>query len=124
MCASYLSPPRKKRKPTFLSALPLTTYSWPSTRQAVSFQPLIPRVVRERAIKKAENWFIERLNGTDGLGAIFPAMINAHEALLAWDIPRITPIGWRQGKHSRNYWSSQKIQPIASHAFLQSGTPL
>lgn len=44
-------------------------------------EPLIPDMVRKRAIKKAENWFIERLNGTDGLGAIFPAMINIHEAL-------------------------------------------
>ncbi|HLA27343.1 MAG TPA: squalene--hopene cyclase [Syntrophales bacterium] len=44
-------------------------------------EPLIPRMVRKRAVKKAENWFIERLNGTDGLGAIFPAMVNAHEAL-------------------------------------------
>ena len=46
-------------------------------------EPLIPGMVRKRAIKKAENWFIERLNGTDGLGAIFPAMVNAHE-VLAW----------------------------------------
>ncbi|UCG11233.1 MAG: squalene--hopene cyclase [Deltaproteobacteria bacterium] len=41
----------------------------------------IPRSVRQRAVKKAENWFIERLNGTDGLGGIFPAMVNALEAL-------------------------------------------
>ncbi len=45
-------------------------------------EPLIPQFIRRRAIKKAENWFIERLNGEDGLGGIFPAMVNAHEALL------------------------------------------
>ena len=44
-------------------------------------EPAIPGFVRRRAMKKAEQWFIERLNGDDGLGAIFPAMVNAHEAL-------------------------------------------
>ncbi len=44
-------------------------------------EPFIPERMRRHAVKKAEEWFIERLNGTDGLGAIFPAMVNAHEAL-------------------------------------------
>lgn len=44
-------------------------------------EPWIPRRMREAAIDKAERWILERLNGTDGLGAIFPAMVNAHEAL-------------------------------------------
>jgi squalene-hopene/tetraprenyl-beta-curcumene cyclase len=41
----------------------------------------IPRWVRQRALKKAERWIVERLNGTGGLGAIIPAMIGAYEAL-------------------------------------------
>ena len=44
-------------------------------------EPLIPSFVRRRALRRAESWFVERLNGTDGLGAIFPAMVNAYEAL-------------------------------------------
>ncbi len=44
-------------------------------------EPLIPRTVREAAIRRATHWFTERLNGEDGLGGIFPAMVNAHEAL-------------------------------------------
>jgi squalene-hopene/tetraprenyl-beta-curcumene cyclase len=44
-------------------------------------EPFIPPRVRRRAIECAERWFIERLNGTDGLGGIFPAMVNALEAL-------------------------------------------
>ncbi|HYB19743.1 MAG TPA: squalene--hopene cyclase, partial [Thermodesulfobacteriota bacterium] len=44
-------------------------------------EPFIPRAVRRLAIKKAEKWFLERLNAENGLGAIFPAMVNAHEAL-------------------------------------------
>src|ERR1700760_2982547 len=43
---------------------------------------LIPRAMRAAATKKAENWFLERLNGDDGLGAIFPAMVNALEAMV------------------------------------------
>jgi squalene-hopene/tetraprenyl-beta-curcumene cyclase len=50
-------------------------------------EPSIPHRIRQRAIKKAEEWFIERLNGTDGLGAIFPAMVNAHEALSCLGYP-------------------------------------
>ncbi len=45
-------------------------------------EPLIPKFIRNKAVKKAENWIIERLNGEDGLGGIFPAMVNAHESLL------------------------------------------
>jgi squalene-hopene/tetraprenyl-beta-curcumene cyclase len=44
---------------------------------------LVPASIRARAIQRAEAWFIERLNGRGGLGAIFPAMVNAYEAL-AW----------------------------------------
>jgi len=47
-----------------------------------SIEPLIPKKIRRAAIAKAEQWVIERLNGQDGLGGIFPAMVNAYEALL------------------------------------------
>jgi squalene-hopene/tetraprenyl-beta-curcumene cyclase len=43
--------------------------------------PLIPARMRERATRRAEQWMLERLNGEDGLGAIFPAMVNALEAM-------------------------------------------
>ncbi len=46
-------------------------------------EPFIPKRLRRRALTKAESWFVERLNGEDGLGAIFPAMVNAYEALAA-----------------------------------------
>jgi squalene-hopene/tetraprenyl-beta-curcumene cyclase len=50
-------------------------------RTARLFEPLIPGRLRRRAIKRAEQWFVERLNGHGGLGAIFPAIVNAYEAL-------------------------------------------
>lgn len=43
--------------------------------------PLIPAFVRNKAMTRAEAWFRERLNDMGGLGAIFPAMVNAYEAL-------------------------------------------
>ena len=43
--------------------------------------PLIPRSLRRKAIERAEAWFLPRLNGEDGLGAIFPPMVNALEAM-------------------------------------------
>jgi squalene-hopene/tetraprenyl-beta-curcumene cyclase len=50
-------------------------------------EPSIPNTIRQWAVKKAEAWVIERLNGIDGLGAIFPAMVNAHEALSCLGYP-------------------------------------
>src|SRR5690242_18328766 len=40
-------------------------------------EPLLPRRSRQRAIDKAAAFVSERLNGEDGLGAIYPAMANA-----------------------------------------------
>jgi len=42
---------------------------------------LIPAALRGYALRRAEAWTLERLNGEDGLGAIFPAMVNALEVL-------------------------------------------
>jgi squalene-hopene/tetraprenyl-beta-curcumene cyclase len=38
---------------------------------------------RKRALKKAEQWMLERFEGTDGLAAIYPAMLNSLIALRA-----------------------------------------
>jgi squalene-hopene/tetraprenyl-beta-curcumene cyclase len=59
---------------------------------ACRLQGLIPSSMRERALRKAEAWFIERLNGEDGLGAIFPAMVNAYEALALLGYPANHPL--------------------------------
>ncbi|HXT09948.1 MAG TPA: squalene--hopene cyclase [Candidatus Angelobacter sp.] len=42
---------------------------------------------RQRALKKAEHWMLERFEGSDGLAAIFPAMLNALIALKALGYP-------------------------------------
>ncbi len=42
---------------------------------------------RKLALKRAEQWMLERFEGSDGLGAIFPAMLNALLALKALGYP-------------------------------------
>ncbi len=49
------------------------TFHWV---EAVYIRPL-----RKLALKKAEKWMLERLEMSDGLGAIYPAMLNAIVAL-------------------------------------------
>ena len=51
-------------------------------------RPLIPQKLHEKAIETAKNWIIERLNGEDGLGCIFPAMVNAYKSLLLLGFPQ------------------------------------
>ncbi len=46
-------------------------------------EPYFPKKSRAKAMKAAEEFFIERLNGEDGLGAIFPAMANSVMAMEA-----------------------------------------
>ena len=45
------------------------------------FEPRLPNAMRERAVRRAENFVLNRLNDEDGLGAIYPAMANAVMAL-------------------------------------------
>jgi squalene-hopene/tetraprenyl-beta-curcumene cyclase len=42
-----------------------------------AIEPMFPDRLRRRAIDRAVDWVAVRLNGEDGLGAIFPAMANS-----------------------------------------------
>lgn len=53
---------------------------------------LWPKRLRQRAIAACEAWVIERLNGTDGLGAIYPAMANSVMMLDCLGYPADHPI--------------------------------
>jgi squalene-hopene/tetraprenyl-beta-curcumene cyclase len=46
-------------------------------------EPYMPRRTRERSVELAIEWTTERLNGFDGLGGIFPSMVNS---LLMYDV--------------------------------------
>jgi len=47
---------------------------------------------RKSALRKAEQWMIERFEGSDGLAAIFPAMLNSLIALKALGYPDDHPL--------------------------------
>jgi squalene-hopene/tetraprenyl-beta-curcumene cyclase len=87
----FTTPPEKERdyfrRSGFLAKAFLA-----ADRLGRMIDPLIPARMREHATRLAENWTLERLNGEDGLGAIFPAMVNALEAMVilgyAEDDPR------------------------------------
>ena len=53
---------------------------------------MIPRRLHRHALKRAEQWCVERLNGLDGLGAIFPAMVNVSIALKELGYPADHPL--------------------------------
>jgi len=55
-------------------------------------EPYMPKATRARAIDQAEKFVTERLNGEDGLGAIFPAMVNS---LLTFDALGYGEDDWR-----------------------------
>ncbi len=46
-------------------------------RNLKRFEPFWPKSVRAKAIERCRAWTTERLNGEDGLGAIYPAMANS-----------------------------------------------
>ncbi len=54
-------------------------------------EPRAPKGMRKRAIDRALSFFTERLNGEDGLGAIFPAMANSVMAMEALGYPKDHP---------------------------------
>lgn len=51
-------------------------------------QPYYPKKATQLATKKAVDWFTERLNGEDGLGGIFPAMVAVYEAMILLGYPK------------------------------------
>jgi squalene-hopene/tetraprenyl-beta-curcumene cyclase len=54
-------------------------------------EPHFPARTRMRAIEAAKRFTLERLNGSDGIGAIFPAMANSVMMLDALGYPRDHP---------------------------------
>ncbi|MBI3988713.1 MAG: squalene--hopene cyclase [candidate division NC10 bacterium] len=48
--------------------------------------------VRAKALKRAEAWILERMRGSGGLGAIYPAMANSVWALVALGYPMDHPL--------------------------------
>jgi squalene-hopene/tetraprenyl-beta-curcumene cyclase len=81
---------------------------------------LIPRRLRRHALERAEAWILERRNGDGGLGAIFPAMVNAYEALALLGYPADHPARRETRKaiddllvvHDHEAWCQPCISPV------------
>ncbi|MGO4326054.1 squalene--hopene cyclase [Cupriavidus sp. 2TAF22] len=97
-------------------------------------EPLFPRSLRKRAIDRAERFVRERLNGEDGLGAIFPAMANAVMMFDVLGVPRTDPdVAIARASvekllvvHGDEAYCQPCLSPVwdtslASHALLEAG---
>jgi squalene-hopene/tetraprenyl-beta-curcumene cyclase len=97
-------------------------------------EPWFPENIRQRAIERAVAWVEERLNGEDGLGAIFPAMANSVMMYDALGVPAEDPrraiarrsIDKLLAVHDNETYCQPCVSPIwdtglACHALLEVG---
>jgi squalene-hopene/tetraprenyl-beta-curcumene cyclase len=96
--------------------------------------PFFARWFRRRAIDSAQAWVTERLNGEDGLGAIFPAMANSVMMFDALGFPESEPrraiarrsIEKLMAVHEHEAYCQPCVSPVwdtglACHALLEAG---
>jgi len=73
---------------------------------------------RRRALRKAEQWMLERFEGSDGLAAIFPGMVNSLIALKALgypdDHPQVLRIQGQLTKHEHQTEHTVRVEPCLS----------
>ncbi|MFP4005037.1 MAG: squalene--hopene cyclase, partial [Alphaproteobacteria bacterium] len=97
-------------------------------------EPAFPKSLRRKAIDKAVEFYTERLNGEDGLGAIYPAMANSVMAYHALGYPKDHPdlVIAKQSieklviDRGDEIYCQPCVSPIwdtslASHALMESG---
>jgi len=97
-------------------------------------EPYFPKRLREKAIVAAERWTTERLNGVDGLGAIFPAMVNSLLMYDALGVPASDPrvVAARESierllvVHADEAYCQPCVSPVwdtalVCHALLETG---
>ena len=97
-------------------------------------EPFFPKGSHQRALDQAEAWVGERLNGEDGLGAIFPAMANSVMMYDALGIPADDPrraiarksVEKLLAVHDDEAYCQPCVSPIwdtglAVHALLEAG---
>ncbi|MFP6745404.1 MAG: squalene--hopene cyclase [Alphaproteobacteria bacterium] len=71
----FVTPPEEERS-YFADRGPLARAFLAIDRVLRVVEPMFPRAPRERALRLAEKFVLERLNDEHGLGAIYPAMAN------------------------------------------------
>ncbi len=99
----------KRKVPAFRLASP--TVSWRNffllaDRVFRIYESLAWKPLRKRALRQAREWLLEHLERSDGLGAIYPAMLNAILALVALGYPPDDPLTARE----RGYLAEFEIE--------------
>jgi squalene-hopene/tetraprenyl-beta-curcumene cyclase len=90
--------------------------------------------LRERAIRRAEQWLMEHLDGSEGLGAIFPPMVYILIVMRAMGYPEDHPHVVNAHAHLKDFYIREgdtiRLQPcvspvwdtgIALHALAEAG---
>ncbi len=99
-------------------------------------EPHFPAKTRKRSIDRAVAWVTERLNGEDGLGAIYPAMANSVLMYECLGYPKDDPnlviakqsIEKLLASDGETFYCQPCVSPIwdtglACHALIESGDP-
>ena len=86
-------------------------------------EPFWPKSLRRRAIERCARFVTERLNGEDGLGAIYPAMANSVMMYDALGYPPEHPDRAIARRALDKLLVSATTRPTASPAFHRSGIP-
>src|SRR5579883_41908 len=99
-------------------------------------EPIMPGPTRRRSLKLAAEWVTQRLNGEDGLGAIFPSMVNSVLMYECLGYPKDDPnlliakesVEKLVAADDKFLYAQPCVSPIwdtglACHALLESGDP-
>ncbi len=74
--------------------------------------------LRARALRESKQWMIEHMERTEGLAAIYPAMMNSIFALIALGHGPDDPVTWREIKEFANFEIEEeetiRLQPCVS----------
>jgi squalene-hopene/tetraprenyl-beta-curcumene cyclase len=82
------------------------------------YEKLPWKPLRQRALREAKQWMLEHIERTDGLAAIYPAMMNSIFALMALGHGPDDPLTWREIKEFSRFEIEEgdtiRLQPCVS----------
>jgi squalene-hopene/tetraprenyl-beta-curcumene cyclase len=82
------------------------------------YEKLPWKPLRQRAIREAKSWMLEHIERTEGLAAIYPAMMNSIFALMALGHGPDDPLTWREIKEFSRFEIEEgdtiRMQPCVS----------